>query len=79
MLEDVPYWCPILKELIRDVLVDSVLKDLQSLHFSLYMLGGVCCADKGSLLQSVIHWQGSSAAYNKGLSAVLERMGRLVY
>ena len=38
MLEDVAHCCPMVKDLIRDILVDWELKGLQSLHISLWLL-----------------------------------------
>ena len=35
MLADVPQWCPIIKDLIMDVLVGQALKGLQYLHLTL--------------------------------------------
>ena len=53
MLADVPRQCPILKDLVMDVSVGQVLKGLQYLHLTLWLLSDVCYADKGSLPQSV--------------------------
>ena len=53
MLADFPWWCPIVKDLIVDVLVGQVLKGLQYLHLTLWWLCDVCYADRGSLPQSV--------------------------
>ena len=44
MLEDIPHWCPIVKILVRYVLVGKVLRDMLSLHlmaqrFVLYRKG----------------------------------------
>ena len=41
MLADVLHWFPTVKDLILGVLVDWVLKGLQSLHFT-HWLSGVC-------------------------------------
>ena len=56
MLADVPRWCPIVKDLIVDVLVGQALKGLQYLHLTLWQLSNVCYADRGSLPQSVRWW-----------------------
>ena len=48
MLADVPRWCPIMKDLVVDVLVGQVLKGLQYLHLTLWQLSDVCYADRGS-------------------------------
>ena len=53
MLEDIPYWCAIVKDLIKDVLVDWVLNGLLLLHLTLWYH-----MDKGFLLQFVKQWQG---------------------
>ena len=49
MLADVPQWCPIIKDLIMDVLVGQALKGLQYLNLTFWLLSDVCYADKGSL------------------------------
>ena len=49
MLEDVPQYCPVIKELIVDVLVGQMLKDLPYLHLTLWLLRDICCTNKGSL------------------------------
>ena len=54
MLADVPWQCPIVKDLIVDVLVGQALKGLQYLHLTLWQLSDVCFADKGSLPQCVV-------------------------
>ena len=41
-----------------DVLIGWVLKGLQSLQLTLWLLRGVCCTDRVSLPQSVRQWQG---------------------
>ena len=53
MLADVPQQCPIVKDLVMDVSVGQVLKDLQYLHLNLWQLNNVCYADRGSLPWSV--------------------------
>ena len=58
MLADVPWWCPIIKDLIMDVSVGQVLKGLQYLHLTLWQLSDVCYVDRGSLPQSVNWWWG---------------------
>ena len=83
MLADVPQWCPIVKDLIMDVLVGQALKGLQYLHLTLWLLSDVCYADKGSLPQSLRQWQGqleclhqgsTSSAGGSGLVGVLDRV-----
>ena len=49
MLEDVPWCCPNIKDLIMDVLIGHVLKGLPHLQLSLWLPRGVCFTDKGSL------------------------------
>ena len=78
MLADVPQQCPIVKDLIVDVMVGQALKGLQYLHLTLWQLSNVRYADRGTLPQSVRWWGGNSNIYIKGLPAVLERMGWLV-
>ena len=50
--------CPIIKDLVMDVLVGQALKGLSYLHLNLCLLSNVCYADKGSLPQSVRQWWG---------------------
>ena len=49
MLADIPSWCPIIKDLVKDVLVGQVLKDLVYMHLTLWLLGDVCYTDRVSL------------------------------
>ena len=58
MLADIPWQCPIVKDLFMDVLVGHVLKGLSYLHLTLWQFSNVCYTDKGSLLQSVRQWWG---------------------
>ena len=83
MLVYVPQQCPLLKDLIVDVLVGQALKGLQYLHLTLWLLSDVCYADWGSLPQSVRQWQvqlehlhqgSTSSAGRSGLSGVLNRV-----
>ena len=53
MLEDIPPECPIIRNLIIDILIERVLKGLQLLHLTLLLLREVCCTDKSSLPESV--------------------------
>ena len=78
MLADVPQQCPIIKDLVMDVLVGQALRGLQYLHLTLWQLSDMCSADRVSLPQSVKWWWGSSNVYVKSLPAMLERMGQLV-
>ena len=83
MLADVPWQCPIIKDLIIDVSVGQALKELRYLHLTLWLLSNVCYADKGSLPWSVRQWQGqlkhphqgsTSSAGRSGLVGVLNRV-----
>ena len=58
MLEDIHWHYPAIKDCIVGVFVGQVLKGLQYLHLTLWMLRDMCCADKGSLPQSIRQWQG---------------------
>ena len=49
MLADVPQCCPVIEDLIMDVLVGQVLKSLPYLHLTLWLLRDMCCAERGSL------------------------------
>ena len=55
MLADIPQF-PIIKDLIMDVSVSQVLRGMQLLHLTLWLIREVCCSDKGSLPQSVRWW-----------------------
>ena len=56
MLEDIPCQCPIGQELIMDVLIGHMLKGLQLLHLTLWLLIDVVSTDDGSLPHSVSLW-----------------------
>ena len=58
MLAEVPWWCPLVKDLVVDVSVGQALKGLQYLHLTLWLLSDMYYADRGSLPQSVRQWQG---------------------
>ena len=58
MLADIPWHCPIIRDLIMDVLVGHMLKGLPYLHLTLWLLRDAYCADMGSLPQSVKECQG---------------------
>ena len=58
MLADVPWWCPLVKDLVMDVSVGQALKGLRYLDLTLWLLSNVCYADRGSLPQFVRQWQG---------------------
>ena len=58
MLEDIPECSPIIRGLIVDVLVGQVLKGLLSAFLTLWLLGDICCTDKGSVPWSVRQWWG---------------------
>ena len=83
MLADIPQQCPIIKDLIMDVLVGQVLKGLPFLHLTLWQPSNACYADSGSLPQSVGWWQGQlehlcqrspSSAGRNGQVGVLNRV-----
>ena len=78
MLEDILCQCPIINNIIMHVLVDQVLKVVQSLYLTLWLLSGVHCSDKDSLPQSVRQWWGNVSIYNESLPTVLEIIGRIV-
>ena len=83
MLVDVPPQCPLLKNLIIDVSVGWVLKGLQYLHLTLWLLSDMCYTDRGFLPWSVRQWQGqlerlcqgsTSSAGRSGPGGVLDRV-----
>ena len=43
LLEDILPWCPIVKYLIKEVLIHQMLKGLSSLHLNLSLHKDVCC------------------------------------
>ena len=66
-----------------DVLVGQLLKGLQYLYLTLWLLSNVCYTDRGSLPQSVRQWWGqlkplcqgsTSSAGRSGLGGVLDRV-----
>ena len=46
MFVDILHWCPIVQNIVMDVLVDWVLKGLPSQHYP-WLLRCMCCADRG--------------------------------
>ena len=77
-LEDIPHWYPVVKDLIKDVWVDCMLKGLPSLHLTLWLHKDMCYTNKDSLPQSVGQWQGKLSICNKDLPGLLGRKGRMV-
>ena len=55
-LADISWCCPIVKDLVIDVLVGHVLKSLPYLHLTLWLLRDVFCTERGSFPQSVRLW-----------------------
>ena len=78
MLADIPQQCPIIKDLVVDVLVGQVLKGLRYLHLTLWLLSDVCYADKGSLPQSVRWWWGQLKCLHHGSTSSAGGSGWLV-
>ena len=52
MLEDIPQHCPVIKNLIMEVLVGQVLKDLPYLHLTIWLLK-ICVAQTRVLFLSL--------------------------
>ena len=77
MLTDFPWHCPIVKDLIMDVLVGHMLKDLPYLHLTLWLLRDVFCRDRGSLPQSVRQWQGQLDHLWSRSASNVERNGQV--
>ena len=48
MFADVACWCPLIQDLVMGVSCGWVLKGMQSLHLTLWLLRDMCCTDKGS-------------------------------
>ena len=78
ILADAPQHCPIIKDVVMDVLVGHMLKGLPYLHLTLWLLRDVCYTGKGPLPQSVRQWGGNLSMYDKGLPVISEGMGRLM-
>ena len=66
MLADIPWQCPIVKDLVVDVSVSQALKGLQYLHLTLWLLSDVCYANKGSLSWSIRQWWGQLKCLHQG-------------
>ena len=77
MLGDVPWWCPIVKDLIMDVLVGQALKGLQYLHLTLWQLSNMCYANRGSLPQSVRQWPGQLKCLCQGSTSNVGKNGQV--
>ena len=78
MVEDIPHWCQIVKDHIMDVLIGWVLKGLQLMHLTLWLLSGVLCRQGFSSPVHQVVVGSDLRVYSKGLPAVLERIGWLV-
>ena len=87
MLADILQWCPIIKDLIMDVLAGHVLKGLPYLHLTLWLLRDVYYTDRGSLPQSVrqslgqlecLHQRSTSSIGRNGWVGVLKRVYQTV-
>ena len=77
MLADIPQQCPIIRDLIMDVLVGQVLKGLPYLHLNLWLLSNVCYTDRCSLPQSVRLWQGQLRHLCQRSTSSLGRNGQV--
>ena len=75
MLADVPWWCPIIKDLVMDVLVGQALKGLRYLHITLWLHSNLCYTDRGSLPWSVRQWQGQLKCLSQGSTSSAGRSG----
>ena len=78
LLADVAQHCPIIKDLVMDVLVSSVLKGLPYLHLTLWLLRDVYCTDRVLFLSQVGSDGCNLSICDEGLPAMLEGMDRLV-
>ena len=58
-----------------NVLVGQVLKGLQYLHLTLWLLSDVCYTDRGSLPWSVRQWQGQLKCLHQGSTSSVGRSG----
>ena len=75
MLVDVPQQFPLLKDVVVDVLAGQVLKGLQYLHLTIWLLSDVCYADRGSLPWSVRQWWGQLKHLHQGSTSSAGRSG----
>ena len=75
MLAYVPQQCPLVKDLVMDVLVGQALKGLQYLHLTLWLLSDMCYADRGSLPWSVRQWQRQLKHLHQGSTSSAGRSG----
>ena len=75
MFADVPQQCPIIKDLVVDVLVGHTLKGLTYLHLTLWQLSNMCYADRGSLPWSVRQWQVQLKHLHQRFTSSAERNG----
>ena len=76
-LSDVPWQCPIIKDLIMDVLVAQALKGLPYLHLTLWLFSNVCYADRGSFPQSVRQWWGQLEHLHQRSTSSVGRNGQV--
>ena len=60
-----------------DVSVGQVLKSLPYLHLTLWLLSGVCYADKCSLPQSVRQWWGQLELLHQRSTSSIGRNGQV--
>ena len=58
MMEDVPQWCHIIKDLVIDVLVGQVLRGLSLLNLSILAVWRCVLCRQGSLPLSFRQWWG---------------------
>ena len=77
ILADVPWQCPIIKDLIVDVLVGQALRGLPYLHLTFWLLSNVCYTDRGSFPQSVRQWQGQLENLHQRSTSSVERNGQV--
>ena len=75
MLADVPQWCPLVEDLIVDVSIGQVLKGLQYLHLTLWLLSDLCYTDRGFHPQSVRQWKGQLKCLCQGSTSSAGRSG----
>ena len=64
MLGDIPDKCPIVKDIVRDILVGQLLKDLQSLQLTFWLLRDMCFTDKSSFLSPLGSGKDNPSIYN---------------
>ena len=76
MLADVPQHCPVITDLMND-LVGQVLKGLLYLHLTQWLLRDMCCTYRGFLPHSVRWWWGQLKHLHHRSTRNVEKNGQV--